>query len=144
MYLVYGDLDSDNPNYHGYIATLAADGIIIGRSEAYFTTSLLHETGHAVDSNLVSPDAPRRGTGTAFSSTSTWCAAAVSAYGASSYVEDFEFADAGRAVLLGTVYPGPRRPARLRAQQPQPDADHAPARHLQGGRGAVLYPRRKL
>ncbi|OBT45089.1 hypothetical protein VE00_05137 [Pseudogymnoascus sp. WSF 3629] len=110
MYLIYGDKQSDNPSYTGYIATLAADAIIVGRSEAYFTTALVHETGHAVDSNLASPNAPHPGTGTSFSSTSTWKNAAdkdgyaVSAYGAGSYVEDF--AETGRAVLLDNTYPG--------------------------------------
>ncbi|KAL2129550.1 hypothetical protein VTI74DRAFT_7615 [Chaetomium olivicolor] len=110
MYLVYGDLDSDNTLYNGYMATFAADGIIIGRSGAYFATSLVHEMGHGADSNLVSPDAPHPGSGSAFSSTSAWQTAAnaddfaVSAYGAGSYTEDF--AEAGRAVLLDIIYPG--------------------------------------
>ncbi len=105
--MVYGDHDYDNPLYTGYIATLAADGLIVGRSAGYYATSLIHETGHAVDSNLASPVA---GSGTAFSSTSTWHNAviadgyAVSAYGAGSYVEDFP--EAGRAVLLDNIYPG--------------------------------------
>ncbi len=105
--MVYGDNQSDNPLYNGYIATLAADGLIVGRSAAYFATSLIHETGHAVDSNLASPV---DSSGTAFSSTSTWHDAviadgyAVSAYGAGSYVEDFP--EAGRAVLLDNIYPG--------------------------------------
>jgi hypothetical protein len=108
--MVYGDSETDNPLFNGYIATLAADGIIVGRSAGFFTTSLIHETGHAVDSNLVSPDAPHPGSGSAFSSTSAWHNAvaadgyAVSAYGAGSYVEDF--AETGRAVLLDNVYPG--------------------------------------
>ncbi|KAK3328062.1 hypothetical protein B0T19DRAFT_181933 [Cercophora scortea] len=105
MFLVYGDLNSDNPQYGGYIATLAGDGVIVGRSGAYFTTSLVHEMGHAVDSTLVSP-----GSGKAFSSTATWSKAvtadgyAVSAYGAGSLVEDF--AETGRAVLLDAIFPG--------------------------------------
>jgi hypothetical protein len=108
--MVYGDQQSDNPQYNGYIATLAADGIIVGRSDAFFTTALVHETGHAVDSNLASPDAPQPGSGTAFSSTAPWNTAvvkdgyAVSAYGAGSLVEDF--AETGRAVLLNRIYPG--------------------------------------
>ena len=105
IYLVYGDLNSDNPNYGGYMATLAGDGIIIGRSVAYFSTSLVHETGHAIDSTLASP-----GSGKSFSSTTTWANAvkadgfAVSAYGAGSHVEDF--AETTRAVLLDNIYPG--------------------------------------
>ena len=110
MYLVYGDLDSDNPAYTGYMATLAGEGIIIGRSVAYFPTSLVHELGHAVDSTLASPNAVHPNPGSEFSSTSTWRNAviadgfAISAYGAGSYVEDF--AEAGRAVLLDNIYPG--------------------------------------
>ena len=106
--MVYTDLD--NPNYHGVIATSAADGMIIGRSSAYFATSLIHEIGHAVDSTLASPDAVHPGYGTSFSSTPAWHAAAdadgyaVSAYGAGSYSEDFP--DTGRAVLLDAIYPG--------------------------------------
>ena len=109
-YLVYGDENSDNPNYGGYIATYAAHGIIIGRNKAYFATSLVHEVSHAADANLASPDAPQPGTGTSFSSTEAWHNAvkadgyAVSAYGAGSYVEDF--AETGRAVLLDRIYPG--------------------------------------
>ncbi|KAK3374124.1 hypothetical protein B0T24DRAFT_625704 [Lasiosphaeria ovina] len=105
IYIVYGDLNTDNPNYGGYMATLAGDGVVVGRSVAYFSTSLVHETGHAVDSTLASP-----GGGKPFSGTAAWAAAvkadgyAVSAYGAGSYVEDF--AEAGRAVLLDTVVPG--------------------------------------
>ncbi|KAK3367690.1 hypothetical protein B0H63DRAFT_535732 [Podospora didyma] len=103
MYLVYGDAASDNPSYTGFMAALCGDGIIIGRSSGYFTTSLIHETGHVVDSH------PLPGS-TEFSSTSTWHNAviqdgyAVTAYGAGSYVEDF--ADTGRAVLLDAIYPG--------------------------------------
>ncbi|KAK3685337.1 hypothetical protein B0T22DRAFT_482313 [Podospora appendiculata] len=105
MFLVYGDLNSDNPQYGGYIATLAGDGIIVGRSGAYSTTSLVHEMGHAVDSTLASP-----GGGKAYSSTAAWQKAvtadgyAVSAYGAGSLVEDF--AETGRAVLLDNIFPG--------------------------------------
>ncbi len=110
VYMVYSDADSDNPNYHGYIATSAADGMIIGRSTAYFATSLIHEIGHAVDSTLASPDAVHPGYGTSFSSTSAWHAAAdadgyaTSAYGAGSFGEDFP--ETGRAVLLDAIYPG--------------------------------------
>lgn len=92
------------------MATLASDGLIVGRSAAYFTTSLIHETGHAIDSNLMSPNAPHPGSGSAFSSTDLWHDAvnadgyAVSAYGAGSYVEDFP--ETGRALLLHHIYPG--------------------------------------
>ncbi|KAK3312505.1 hypothetical protein B0H66DRAFT_608767 [Apodospora peruviana] len=110
MYLVYGDADSDNNNYRGAIATLCDDGIIVGRSSFYFATSLIHETGHAVDCTLASPDAVHPGHGTEYSSGTAWHNAvvmdgyAVSAYGAGSYVEDF--ADTGRAALLDNIYPG--------------------------------------
>jgi hypothetical protein len=98
----------DNPKYGGVIATLGADGIIVGRSDFFFTTALVHEHGHAVDSNLIGTGPP--GTNHEFSTTNTWHNAvnadycAVSAYGAGSYVEDF--AEAGRAVLLDNIYPG--------------------------------------
>lgn len=110
VFLVYTDKSEDNPNYTGYMATYAADGIIMGRSTGYFTTSLVHEFGHAVDANLASLDAPHPGTGTSFSSTSYFHSAAdtdgyaVTAYGSTSYVEDFP--EAGRAVLLDQIYPG--------------------------------------
>ncbi len=111
VYQVYWD-DPENTNdcYTGYIATLAQSGIIVGRNDAYFTTALVHEAGHAVDSNLVSFEAPPGTSGDPFSSTSTWHDAAdsddyaVSAYGAGSYVEDW--AETGRAVLLNNIYPG--------------------------------------
>lgn len=98
----------DNPKYSGAIATLAADGVIVGRSDYYFPTSLIHEHGHAVDSNLIGNGPP--GTNSEFSSTPDWRNAvnadycAVSAYGAGSYVENF--AETGRAVLLDNIYPG--------------------------------------
>jgi hypothetical protein len=110
LFLVYSDSSTDNPNYGGYMATYAPDGIIIGRSTAYFTTSLVHEFGHAVDSNLASLDAPHPGSGTSFSSTSYFHSAAdtdgyaVTAYGSIGYVEDF--AETGRAVLLDQINPG--------------------------------------
>lgn len=94
----------DNPDYNGAVATLAADGIIMGRSDYFFTTALVHEHGHAVDSNLIGID------GNAFSLGDDWTNAinadycAVSAYGAGSAVEDF--AEAGRAVLLDNIFPG--------------------------------------
>lgn len=100
-YMVYSH---DNPDYNGAIGTLAADGLIVGRSDYYFTTSLIHEHGHAVDSNLVGVD------GGAFSNTGDWMDAinadycAVSAYGAGSPGEDF--AEASRAVLLDNIFPG--------------------------------------
>ncbi|KAJ4292867.1 hypothetical protein N0V88_005525 [Collariella sp. IMI 366227] len=108
-FLVYGDENSDNPDYSGYMATFAGHGIIIGRNSAYFATSLVHELGHATDANLASLDAPHPGSGTSYSDTDAWKNAvkadgyAVSAYGAGSYVEDF--AEAGRAVLLDQIYP---------------------------------------
>ena len=93
------------------MAALAADGIVIGRSTAYFATSLVHETGHVIDGTFASPDNPPPGQGgTSFSATQSWRNAvaadgyAVSAYGAGSYTEDF--AEAGRAVLLDVIYPG--------------------------------------
>ena len=94
----------DNPDYNGAIATLAGDGIIMGRSDYFFTTALVHEHGHAVDSNLVGVN------GGAFSASDDWMNAinadycAVSAYGAGSAVEDF--AETGRAVLLDNIFPG--------------------------------------
>ncbi len=103
--MVYGDSPSDNPLFNGYFATIAADGLIVGRSDAFITTGLIHETGHAIDTNLASSVA-----GTAYSSSAAWHNAviadgyAVTAYGAGSYVEDF--ADAGRVVLLNDIYPG--------------------------------------
>ncbi|KAK3376249.1 hypothetical protein B0T24DRAFT_718641 [Lasiosphaeria ovina] len=110
MYVVYGDQGSDNPSYTGYMATACWDGIIIGRSSGYFTTSLVHETGHAVDCTLASPDASHPASGSSFSGTAAWHSAAdtdgyaVTAYGTGNYAEDF--ADVGRAVLLDNIYPG--------------------------------------
>lgn len=56
MFLVYGDLDSNSPLYKGYFAILAGDGILIGRSSAYFPTALIHEFGDAIDSTLAFPE----------------------------------------------------------------------------------------
>lgn len=95
---------TDNPNYYGAVGTLAGDGLIVGRGDYFFTTALVHEHGHAVDSNLIGVN------GNAYSATAPWTNAinadycAVSAYGAGSAVEDF--AETGRAVLLDNIYPG--------------------------------------
>ncbi|KAK3389427.1 hypothetical protein B0H63DRAFT_518655 [Podospora didyma] len=103
IYLVYSDSQSDNPNYTGYLATLAGDGIVIGRSTAYFTAPLIHETTHDVDYRFVTPE-------TSFSDSATWRNAVaadgynISPYGAVSYAEGF--ADTGKAVLLDAIYPG--------------------------------------
>ncbi|KAH8895248.1 hypothetical protein GQ53DRAFT_761835 [Thozetella sp. PMI_491] len=110
LFLVYSDKSEDNPNYGGYMATYAPHGIIIGRSTGYFVTSLVHEFGHAVDANLASLDAPHPGSGTSFSATSFFQSAAnmdgyaVSAYGTTSFTEDFP--EVGRAVLIDQINPG--------------------------------------
>ncbi|KAM7201684.1 hypothetical protein V8F33_003233, partial [Rhypophila sp. PSN 637] len=109
-YMVYSDLETDNPHYDGYIGAACPDGLIVGLSEAYFITSLVHEIGHSIDCTLASPDSPPGGYGSEFSSTSTWQDAvdkdgiAVSPYGTGSYVENF--GEAGRLVLMDNIYPG--------------------------------------
>ncbi|KAH8894113.1 hypothetical protein GQ53DRAFT_821217 [Thozetella sp. PMI_491] len=103
-YMVYR---AETNAYHGAIGTLAGDGLILGLSSYYFPTALVHETGHAVDSEMRLLGTSN---GSAFSDTDAWKAAyttdgyAVSAYGAGSSTEDF--AEAGRAVLLDIIYPG--------------------------------------
>jgi len=110
-FMVYSDLDSDNPDYKGYFGTLAGDGILIGRSKAWFPSAIIHELGHSVDSTLASPNAVHPNPGNAFSDSSTWHNAvttdgyAISAYGAESGWAD-DFADVGRAVMLDHIYPG--------------------------------------
>ncbi|KAK3900361.1 hypothetical protein C8A05DRAFT_36012 [Staphylotrichum tortipilum] len=102
------------PKNVSYLATLSSAGLIVGRSEAYFATALIHEVTHAADSNLFSPDMPSpplaNYQATPFSNTSKWRDAvdadgfAISAYGAGSYVENF--GETGRAVLLDRIIPG--------------------------------------
>jgi len=111
MFLVYGDKDEDNSAYGGYFASYSPQGILIGRSIAYFPSAIVHELGHAVDATLASPDAVHPNSGSDFSGTSTWRNAvtadgyAISAYGAESGWAD-NFADVGRAVFLDNIYPG--------------------------------------
>lgn len=114
MFMVYGDNATDNPFYaakDGFFGTLAGDGILIGRSKAFYATAIIHELGHAIDSTLVSPDAVHPNPGSPLSRTSTWRDAgtadgyAISSYGAESGWAD-DFADTGRAVLLDSIYPG--------------------------------------
>jgi hypothetical protein len=96
---------TDNKAYDGAVATWAAQGIIMGRSDFFFTTALIHEHGHALD-YFLRPKGPYD----AFSDTYIWTDAvdadgyAMSAYGTTNYVENF--AEVGRAVLLDKIYPG--------------------------------------
>ncbi|KAM7216613.1 hypothetical protein V8F06_008024, partial [Rhypophila decipiens] len=107
-YMVYSDLKTEH--YDGFIAASCPDGLIVGISEAYFITALVHEIGHSIDCTLASPGAPLGVYGSQYSNTSTWQDAvdkdgiAASAYGTGSYVENF--AEAGRLVLMDNVYPG--------------------------------------
>ncbi|KAK3331396.1 hypothetical protein B0H66DRAFT_528730 [Apodospora peruviana] len=112
-FMVYGDNVDDNPDYDhkGFIATLAADGLILGRSKAYFPAALVHEITHSIDSTLISPDAIHPEAGKTFSKTQDWTDAvngdgyAISAHGAAQgYTEDF--GDFGRAMLIDAIYPG--------------------------------------
>jgi len=111
MFMVYEDSETNNPAYDGYFGTLASDGILIGRSKAWFASAIIHELGHSIDSTLASPNAAHPNPGSAVSETSAWRYAvtndsyAISPYGAEKgYTEDF--ADVGRAVLLDSIVPG--------------------------------------
>ncbi|KAK0736608.1 hypothetical protein B0T21DRAFT_348647 [Apiosordaria backusii] len=111
VYLVYGDWAVDNPAYAGYMAALGQQGLIVGRSKAYFPSALLHEVTHTMDSSILSPAAPNPwGIGTAYSASTAFRSAvnadgyAVAGYGTNSYSENS--AEAGRAIMLDVIYPG--------------------------------------
>jgi hypothetical protein len=112
MFMVYEHSVTNNTDYGGCFSTLAADGMLIGRAEAWFPSAIIHELGHPVNStpriptNATHPD-PRG----AVSGTSVWRDAvttddsAISPYSTENgYAEDF--ADVGRAVLLDSIVPG--------------------------------------
>lgn len=109
-FMVYGDKDTDNPDFKGFIGANCQNYIIVGRPHAFFINALVHEYGHALDCTLASPDAQPGGFGNTFSDTKTFQDAvdkdgfAVSHFATQAYVENY--GDLTRLVLMDNIYPG--------------------------------------